>query len=187
MYSVLEPLGQAVSVAGQPGALLAGTAGGAVAGGLLALAAALAFVRSTAAWVAGAVALVATVAIWALVAGSVALASTQRAEGAPGHLGPALRGAWHRLPALVAVALPAVAVLGALAAVEVVAFAAMGPPESVVQFDRPYAVIAVVFTLLLLANTAAFALVNVTLWAVTPFVIVDGVSPAVALARARAG
>jgi hypothetical protein len=182
---LLEPFGTAVSVAAQPGALTLGVLAGGLCGALAGMAAGLIFVRSPVGVAVAPVSAILILIVWSVAAGGVALAAWRQAEEQAGRIGPSLREALRRAPALVAVVLPLFALIAALAVVQVGVFVLTRAPDGVIAPDRPVALIAVVFTLLFLIDALALAALSVGFWILVPYVIVDGEGAARAYSSAR--
>ncbi len=182
---LFEPFGTAVSMAAQPGALTLGVFAGVLCGALAGLAAGLIFVRSPAGLVVAPVSAIAILVVWSVAAGGMALSAWRQAEEQAVRIGPQLREALRRAPALVAAVLPLFALIAALAVVQVGVFVLTRAPDGVFAPDRPVALIAVVFALLFLMDALMLASLSVGFWIVVPYVIVDGRGPAGAYVSAR--
>lgn len=181
---LLEPLGIAVSVFTQLGVLMVGVLAGALTGALAGLGSGLAFIRSPSAVVVVPLALLAILAIWSVAAGAAALVGVQFAAGGEARMGAALRSAGRRAPTLMLTVFPLFVALAALAVIQFAVFLLTQPPGTFPD-ERPVAIIAAVFALLVLIDALAIAVANVALWILLPYVAMDGDGAAGAYARAR--
>ncbi len=181
----LAPVGFAISAAARPSALALGVGAGAGAGALVGLAAGLVYIRSPAAAAVGPLVLLAILVLWPSILGALALIADRAASGAEATTGEALRAAVRRAPALTLAALPVLVALGALLAVQFAAFFLTQPPQATIVTERPVALIASVFVILLLADTVALAGAHAALWMVVPHVMVTGVDAGFAYSNAR--
>ena len=183
---LLEPLGAAVSTVAQPGALAVGLGVGALAGALAGLAGGLAFIRSPAALVALPLAAVLVLALWSCALGAGALIADRATDERDTTAKRALRDAWRQVPALALASLPILLVVGALAVVQTAVFGFTRPPDTVITTERPVALIAAVFVVLLLIDAIVLAAAKVTLWTVMPQIMVAGRSAGAAYNEAWA-
>lgn len=179
---LLAPIAAAFAVAARPGVLGLGLGTGAAIGALGGCAVALAYIRSPAAIPFFVIAAALIVVAWSIAAGAVA-ASRRDAPLAAG-----LRQAFGRAVALVAAAIPAALVVGVLLAAQLGVFAltqmgARGPLGELP--DRPLALIALVYTLIVAMNVMVIVPTGALLWLVVPHVM-GGAGPVAAHARVRA-
>lgn len=180
---LLAPIAAAFAIAARPGVLGLGLGTGAAIGALGGCAVALAYIRSPAAIPFFVIAAALIVVAWSIAAGAVAASSRRDAPLAAG-----LRQAFGRGVALVAAAVPAALVVGVLLAAQLGVFAltqmgARGPLGELP--DRPLALIALVYTLIIAMNVMVIVPTGALLWLVVPHVM-GGAGPVTAHARVRA-